>query len=240
MRQRDNVRIGVYFKNTAYRVLPNYPINLPVWNMRNSYRTDYVGDAHTTSLSGFRKPNPSGVRATLDLFLDNSSNATTNAVIQILRLTSQQFDRQILPESIGGSFNLSNINIGAGTVTIPNIAGLITSTPFYYTGLSIYNGDKDEYVRIISNTAQSVFTVEGSLVGWGTGDGYQIVAEPNMPTYIGVSPQGGNVAISEFYVLTDGGVGLNRELTINKQLLTLSLEGAERKQVIPAPNDIRL
>ena len=233
-RQFTTVNIGAYFSRTLvnYNAFPNFPVNIDCWNMRHWYESDFVNGAETTSLSGNSVPGLSGQRPMLDLMLDNSNPTNSANIRALLQFSANQFNRVAVPTSSPeATFNATSIS--GQNITIPSGSGAL-GIGSYYIGLSVYNTNSNranQYVRITAYTSSRVCTVEGSMAGWQTGDDYQVVAEPNMPTYIGVRSDSTSAPL-EYYVLTNSIFGINRELTINKQIITLNLRGRLRRNSI--------
>ena len=235
-RQFTTVNIGAYFSRTLtnYNAFPNFPVNIDCWNMRHWYESDFVNGAETTSLSGNSVPGLSGQRPMLDLMLDNSNPTNSANIRALLQFSTNQFNRVAVPTSSPEAIFTAQ-SISGQNITIPIGVGANTSAANFYVGLSVYNNNSNranQYVRItVYNPTSRVCTVEGSMAGWQTGDGFQVVAEPNMPTYIGVRTDSSNAPL-EYYVLTNSIFGINRDLTINKQIITLNLRGRLRRNFI--------
>lgn len=111
----------------------------------------------------------------------------------------------------------------------------------YFKGLFLYNAEanKRNYFRILSNTngLNPSIRVEGEIKpgtdDWEVGDLVQVVLPIGIPSTIGASTDNteGNISL---YNLVGGAYGVERELTIGNQLISMDLRGIDRRDNIPS------
>lgn len=229
-KQQEQVRMGVYFFNGAYRPFAGYPKSIKVWNSRVTYQGDYLGTPSSVSLSGLGKANPSGYRPFVNIMLDNSTGTQADAIRRILNRLGNQYDRQVYPETT--TFETLSADSTTTTFTIDD-ASLPAQDNFFNRCIA-YNGTADES-RVITAYSKSgsvgTFTVD-ETISWGNGDSINIIAKPNLPSYLGVSTDDTNGNV--IYCMVEASqLGAVRELTIANSIVSLTLKGRERVNIVP-------
>jgi hypothetical protein len=221
-KQIETIKIGAFFYNGAYRAFHTsanntnvYPVSLPVWEATYEDELEFVNDSVTQSLAGNERGNPSGYRATVNLFLDNSYPEDSSNIRALLDKFANQFDRTVL-----------QTNTGIKTATSAVLTSGVSTSNNYYNNLVMIDASN------IANQALITGYVAGTKVATATvingitniANGYSnvvVVAKPNIPTVLGVSTDDteGNLIYCN---LTEGKFGFRRELTVNMQSIQLT------------------
>jgi hypothetical protein len=229
-KQIETIKIGAFFYNGAYRAFHTsannttvYPISLPVWEATYEDELEFVNDSVTQSLAGNERGNPSGYRATVNLFLDNSYPEDSTNIRTLLDSFANEFDRTVLQTSTGTKTAVSaELTFGVSTNNYYNNLVMIdTSNPANKALITAYNG----------GTKVATATV---ISGVAINSGYssvKVVAKPNIPTVLGVSTDDteGNLIYCN---LTDGKFGFRRELTVNMQSIQLTGREIQRTPTV--------
>ena len=229
-KQQEQVKIGVYFFNGAYRPFAGYPKSISVWNSRVEYKPDYLGSASSVSLSGLGKANPSGYRPFVNITLDNARGSQVESIMKILNRLANQYDRIVFPET--GTSNISNKTSNTFTLTL---AGLASNNGFYEKCV-VFNSAEDSYAPVTGYTftgGVGTFTVSENISAWTNGDAVTVLARPNLPSYIGVSIDDTNTNVIHC-MAESATLGAMRELTIADSLVSMTLKGRERTNSIPS------
>jgi hypothetical protein len=220
IKQVSTVKMGVYIYNGGYRAFSGYPVSLPVWNVNFQDKADFLTSPVTRSLNGFERGNPMGWRTKVDVFLDNSMSANSSTIRALMSLMSSQYARTFFTTTVG--------TVTGNTIVITN--GVQTNN--FYNGLIAVNDTLGQSIQIVSYVGSSrVATLASAPTGWVAGNNMRVVARSNYPTVLGVSLD--NTDANVVYCnLLDGSFGIERQLTVGKQVIQLSLTEVERKQNI--------
>lgn len=223
------VRIGAYvYKLDGYVAFTGQPNNIDCWNIDIVYEPDFLGDVSQQALTGYERGGTMGWRAVANVDLNNSRPAEATKILTLLNSMQSQYNRLFYPAS--GS-------VAAGTTSQVNKTVVITNgvqNNNYYTGLDLYNLDRQQTRRITNYVGSTrVATVSGDIGSWVAGDQIQVYVPPAYPTIIGLSPDTNANNIEYFNIQGGSSFGINRELTIGTQSINIQLRGVERKQTIP-------
>jgi hypothetical protein len=230
-KQIETIKIGAFFYNGAYRAFHTsanntnvYPISLPVWEATYEDELEFVNDSVTQSLAGNERGNPSGYRATVNLFLDNSYPEDSSNIRTLLDKFANQFDRTVL-----------QTNTGTKTATSA-VLHFGVSTNSYYNNLVMIDASNVANQALVTayDGGTKVATVERITGTTNIASAYSnvvVVAKPNIPTVLGVSTDDteGNLIYCN---LTDGKFGFRRELTVNMQSIQLTGREIQRTPTV--------
>lgn len=225
-KQVSTVKIGVYIYNGGYRAFSGYPVSLPVWNVNFQDKADFLTSPVTRSLNGFERGNPMGWRTKVDVFLDNSTSTHSSTIRALMSLMSSQYARTFFTTTVG--------TVTGNTIVITN--GVQTND--FYNGLIAVNDTLGQSIQIVSYVGSSRVATLASTPSWVAGNNMRVVARSNYPTVLGVSVDNTPVTPGVppdnmvYCNLLDGSFGIERQLTVGKQVIQLSLTEVERKQNI--------
>jgi hypothetical protein len=218
-KQVSTVKMGVYIYNGGYRAFSGYPVSLPVWNVNFQDKADFLTSPVTRSLNGFERGNPMGWRTKVDVFLDNSTSTNSSTIRALMSLMSSQYARTFFTTEVG--------TVAGDTIVIAD--GVQTDD--YYNGLIAVNDTLTESIRITDYDGASRVATLASTPAWVAGNDMRVVARSNYPTVLGVSLDDTDANVV-YCNLLDGSYGIERQLTVGKQVIQLSLTEVERKQNI--------
>jgi hypothetical protein len=230
-KQIETIKIGAFFYNGAYRAFHTsanntnvYPVSLPVWEATYEDELEFVNDSVTQSLAGNERGNPSGYRATVNLFLDNSYPEDSTNIRTLLDKFANQFDRTVL-----------ETNTGTKTATSA-VLEFGVSTNNYYNNLVMIDASNVANQALITGYVAGTKVATATVINGITNiaNGYSnvvVVAKPNIPTVLGVSTDDteGNLIYCN---LTDGKFGFRRELTVNMQSIQLTGREIQRTRIV--------
>ena len=229
----DTIKIGAFYYNGAYRAFhtasnstATYPVSLPVWEATYDSELEFVNDAVTQSLAGKERGNPSGYRATVNLFLDNSYPADASNIRTLLDKFVNQFDRTVLQTSTGTKTALSAVlsfGVGAGNDDYYNNLVMIDTSDVANQALITDYNSTTKVATVTPIAGISDIALSYSNV--------TIVAKPNIPTVLGVSTDNDNSNLI-YCNLTGGNFGFKRESTVNMQMIQLTGREIDRAQTI--------
>jgi hypothetical protein len=233
-KQVDTIRIGAYYYNGDYRAFHTtansnvtYPVSLPVWEASYDTELEFVDESVTQSLTGKERADPSGYRASVNLFLDNSYPPDSETIRALLERFANQFDRVVLRTTTGTktatTVVLSNGVSGSGNTNYYNNLILVdVNAPTNQAKVTAYNPS----TRVATATPTSGNT---NIATWSSD--ISVVAKPNIPTVLGVSTDNSNVNII-YCNLVNAKFGFDRELTVNSQTIQLSGREIDRTPLI--------
>jgi hypothetical protein len=231
-KQVDTVKIGAFYFNGAYRAFhtaPNsnatYPVSLPIWEAQYEENLEFLNDAVTRGLTGKERGNPSGYRATVDIFLDNSYPSDSSNIRALLDKFANQFDRTVL-QTTGTSFNTT-------TNTVVLSSGVGSGNDDYYKNLILIDNDNPSNQGLITGylSGSRIATVQPNTILSDWSPNLLVVAKPNIPTVLGVSTDNDSNNVI-FCNLIDGKFGFRRELTVNLQTIRISGREIDRTRLI--------
>jgi hypothetical protein len=220
-KQIETIKIGAFFYNGAYRAFHTSAnntntnlVSFPVWEATYEDELEFVNDSVTQSLAGNERGNPSGYRATVNLFLDNSYPEDSSNIRALLDKFANQFDRTVLQTNTGTKTAVSAV-LTSGV-----------STNSYYNNLVMIDASNVANQALVTayDGGTKVATVERITGTTNIASAYSnvvVVAKPNIPTVLGVSTDDTESNII-YCNLTDGKFGFRRELTVNMQSIQLT------------------
>jgi len=231
-KQVDTVKIGAFYFNGAYRAFHTAPnnsntnlISFPVWEAQYEENLEFLNDATTRGLTGKERGNPSGYRATVDIFLDNSYPSDSSNIRTLLEKFANQFDRTVL-QTTGTSFNTT-------TNTVVLTHGVGSGNDDYYKNLILIDNDTPSNQGLITGylSGSRIVTVQPNTILSDWSPNLLVVAKPNIPTVLGVSTDNDSNNVI-FCNLIDGKFGFRRELTVNLQTIRISGREIDRTRLI--------
>jgi hypothetical protein len=229
-KQITQVKIGAYvYKLGGYVAFTGQPDDINCWNIDIIYEPDFLGDTVQQALTGYERGGTMGWRAIANVDLNNSTPAEATKIRTLLNLMQSQYDRQFYPAT--GNVNLGAISLINNTVVITDGS----TNAQAYTGLNLYNATRDETRRITNYTSGRVATLQGDISSWSSSpaDSIRVIVPPEYPTIIGLSPDTNGSNLEYYNIQGGSNFGINRELTIGTQSISIGLRGVERKQTIP-------
>ena len=228
-KQVDTVKMGAFYFNGAYRAFHTAPnnsntnlISFPVWEAQYEENLEFLNDAVTRGLTGKERGNPSGYRATVDIFLDNSYPSDSSNIRTLLEKFANQFERTVLQTTKG--------SVTGNTVVLNS--GVVSGNDDYYKNLMLINADNSAEQALVTgyNSTTQVATVS-TVQDFATWGDILVVAKPNIPTVLGVSTDNDSNNVI-FCNLIDGKFGFRRELTVNLQTIRISGREIDRTRLI--------
>jgi hypothetical protein len=231
-KQVDTVKMGAFYFNGAYRAFHTAPnnsntnlISFPVWEAQYEENLEFLNDAVTRGLTGKERGNPSGYRATVDIFLDNSYPSDSSNIRALLEKFANQFDRTVL-QTTGTSFNTT-------TNTVVLSSGVGSGNDDYYKNLILIDNDNPSNQGLITGylSGSRIVTVQPNTILSDWSSNLLVVAKPNIPTVLGVSTDNDSNNVI-FCNLIDGKFGFRRELTVNLQTIRISGREIDRTRLI--------
>jgi hypothetical protein len=199
-----------------------YPILFDVWNINFEERTDFLGSPNTQTLAGYERGNPMGYRTFCTIDLNNSLPSKSSGILTLLNLFTSQYNR---------SFFTTTIDSVSGTDVTPPVVTIVggVATTDYYTGLIVRNTSRGDQTRtIISYTSGGVATLDSPFSGWANDDNIVVEVPPSIPTVMGVTADSTNSNYM-FFNLDSSIFGINRQLTVGNQVISIDLRGLFRK-----------
>jgi hypothetical protein len=165
-----------------------------------------------------------GWRTKIDVFLDNSTTAHSSTIRALLSLMSSQYARTFFTTTVG--------TVSGNTIEITNGVQIDN----FYQGLVVINDTVSfEQAKIVSYVGTSRVATLDRTPTWVAGNNMRVIARSNYPTILGISPDATQVTVDGkiiFCNLLDGTYGIERQLTVGKQVIQLNLTEVERKQNI--------
>jgi hypothetical protein len=217
-KQISTVTIALYAYNGDYRIFTGYPKTYKVWNSNFVAESDFQGSSTVESLTGFERGGLQGYRSNCRIDLDNTYKTDALDIQNLLDdIVSQMPQKRTI---FTGTPNV----ISGFEVTLPSSASAVAQ---FYKGFEITDGLGNTFI-ITNYTSGRVATLSGEPpVGW---DNVVIYIKPpdSMNTIVRISPTA-SVGDGEFYNLTGSTFGVNRQLTVGSQVITLNFRGVERK-----------
>ena len=233
--------MGAYFLNgrrfnnasgdyeDEFTAFNGYPDSFAVWNVSYKAEKEYLSSAVTKSLTGYERGNPGGFRIKISIALKNSNATQSNAIRSLISTTSSQYERTVVSTTLGSNpVTGATIDLNLGN-TEPN---------------TLSNAYQGAYIRNASNTSANVYRIDSyvgstkvatapeTIVGYTVSDVVNVALFPDKPTVIGVSVD--NTTSNVIYCnLLGGSYGIERELTIGNQIISLDLTSVDRFQTIP-------
>jgi hypothetical protein len=232
-KQVDTVKMGAFYFNGAYRAFHTAPnnsntnlISFPVWEAQYEENLEFLNDAVTRGLTGKERGNPSGYRATVDIFLDNSYPSDSSNIRALLEKFANQFDRTVLQTNTVSKTNTTiKLEHGVGGVENSN----------YYNNLVVFDDDTPANQALVESYSSATKEVVVKLLSGANVSSWSsnvsLIARPNIPTVLGVSTDNDSNNVI-FCNLIDGKFGFRRELTVNLQTIRISGREIDRTRLI--------
>lgn len=248
-KQVTSIQIGAYFHGgmrynnlgEAYsdRFTPfdGYPKEFGVWNINYRADMEFIDTPTSKALSGYERGNPGGHRLIVDLALKNTSSSETSNIKSLLDLVPSQYERVMATTNISGAptydvnTNTSDVLLGSNIVNFSNA----------YQGAYVRNINRNDTTfrctRFSVNPQKFDLRGNTNAVSWQDGDDLNVILFPDKPTVIGISTD--NTTSNIIYCnLISSTFGIERELTIGNQIISMSLRSVDRFQTIPANIEI--
>ena len=248
-KQVTSIQMGAYFQNgrrynnpgegvdSEFTPVDGYPASFGIWNINPRADMEFIDSPTSKALSGYERGNPGGHRIIIDIALKNTSNAETSNIKSLLDLVPTQYERFVVatningPPSVDATENYSDIPLGTEIVNNSNS----------YQGAYVRNIDASNTtfrcIRYFTSGGGNPQTMrlQGNVnaVSWSDQDDLNVILYPDKPTVIGVSTDS-NVSNIIYCNLISSSLGIQRELTIGNQIITMSLRSIDRFQTIPA------
>jgi len=223
-KQEDSVKIGLFWYNGAYRAFEAYPLtSLEVWNLKADAVMEFLnGQPFTEALSGFIYSNAESYRLMVEFDVNNQPNL-------VQTLSWQSIFNQLVT-TVQRPVWATTAN-GAGTsVTSLVLASDAPTVDDYFNGAvitSLAGGDV-----IITDYVGSTRTCTlASAKTWLNGATITIQINPNFPTIIGLAISD-NTSDVQYYNLESNLLGMIREFTIGRQMISVKLKSVERVNTI--------
>ena len=244
-KQQSQIQMGAYFQNgrrynnpgegigNEFTPIDGYPQSFGIWNINPRADMEFIDTPTSRALSGYERGNPGGHRIIIDIALKNTSNAETSNIKSLLDLVPSQYERFVVSTNIDGT---PTHNVATNT-SVVDIGIDITNVSNAYQGAYVRNIDENDTTfrctRFSVNPQK--FDLRGNVLAsnWASTNTLNVVLYPDKPTVIGVSTD--NTTSNIIYCnLISSSLGIERELTIGNQIITMSLRSIDRFQTIPA------
>jgi hypothetical protein len=227
-KQVTAVKMGVYAYNGSYRAFEGYPISFDTWNINAENKPEWVeGSPVTVALSGYKRANRLSYRPTLSIDLDNSYGTSATNLRTLLNKLSGKYVQDFYAVTTSGTSGGSP----STTLVITSALPATGASDDYFNGMRIsgLGGGGDV---IISNYDGATRTATlASARTWTNGNALTVKVTPTLPIVLGVSLDDttGNII---YYNIMGGAYGIERQMTIGKQRVSMNLEGVMDAQTI--------
>lgn len=219
-KQTTQIYMGAYIRTgSTYKPFSGYPILFDVWNSEITEEADFLGGSVTQALSGYERGNPMGFRSVARIDLNNSRPASSSAILTLLNLFASQYKRIFYSNTLGTT-----------TSTTVVLSGAVT-TNNYYKGLLVFNSTLNQTRTITDYDGATRVATLSSPVSWSSGNSFQVIVPVSIPTIMGITVDATNNNYL-YFNLESSVFGVQRQLTIGDQLISINLRGVERKQVM--------
>jgi len=214
--------MGVYAYNGDYRAFEGYPISFDTWNINAENKPEWIeGSPVTVALSGYKRANRLSYRPTLSIDLDNSYGTSATNLRTLLNKLSGKYVQDFYAVTTNGT--------GTGSTTLVLTSGA-PSTDDYFNGMRISGLTGGDAVITDYVGATRTATLSASRT-WTNALSLTVKVTPSLPIVLGVSLDDttGNII---YYNITGGAYGIERQMTIGKQRVSMNLEGVMDTQNI--------
>jgi hypothetical protein len=221
-KQVTAVKMGVYAYNGAYRAFEGYPISFDTWNINAENKPEWVeGSPVTVALSGYKRANRLSYRPTLSIDLDNSYGTSATNLRTLLNKLSGKYVQDFFAVTTSGT--------GTGITALVLTSGA-PATDDYFNGMRI-SGLTGGDVIITDYVGTTRTATLASARTWTNALALTVKVTPSLPIVLGVSLDDttGNII---YYNLMGGAYGIERQMTIGKQRVSMNLEGVMDAQNI--------
>jgi hypothetical protein len=221
-KQVTAVKMGVYAYNGAYRAFEGYPISFDTWNINAENKPEWVeGSPVTVALSGYKRANRLSYRPTLSIDLDNSYGTSATNLRALLNKLSGKYVQDFYAVTTSGT--------GTGITALVLTSGA-PDTDDYFNGMRI-SGLTGGDVVITDYVGATRTATLASARTWTNALALTVKVTPSLPIVLGVSLDDttGNII---YYNIMGGAYGIERQMTIGRQRVSMNLEGVMDAQNI--------
>jgi hypothetical protein len=221
-KQVTAVKMGVYAYNGAYRAFEGYPISFDTWNINAENKPEWVeGSPVTAALSGYKRANRLSYRPTLSIDLDNSYGTSATNLRALLNKLSGKYVQDFYAVTTSGT--------GTGITALVLTSGA-PDTDDYFNGMRI-SGLTGGDVVITDYVGSTRTATLASARTWTNALALTVKVTPSLPIVLGVSLDDttGNII---YYNIMGGAYGIERQMTIGRQRVSMNLEGVMDAQNI--------
>lgn len=221
-KQVTAVKMGVYAYNGAYRAFDGYPISFDTWNINAENKPEWVeGSPVTVALSGYKRANRLSYRPTLSIDLDNSYGTSATNLMALLNKLSGKYVQDFYAVTTSGT--------GTGITALVLTSGA-PDTDDYFNGMRI-SGLTGGDVVITDYVGATRTATLASARTWTNALALTVKVTPSLPIVLGVSLDDttGNII---YYNIMGGAYGIERQMTIGRQRVSMNLEGVMDAQTI--------
>lgn len=223
-KQVREIRIGLFYYNGSFRPWEGGSSLFQVWNINARYEQDFQGQPVTRAIGGFERGGMGGHRARITIALDNSLPASSAQIKTLLDAFSSQYERTAYVVRPAGTVTNTTVNI-ANTDVVAN---------GFFVGTVLKNIDASApLVRVTAyNGVTGIATVSPNTNGWSNNVNVDVTLQSNIPTVFGISTDDDPNNII-YCNLVSSVYGIQRELTIGSQIISMDFTGVNREQIIP-------
>jgi hypothetical protein len=223
-KQNTQVAIRLYAYNGGFRAFEQVAIAYDVWNAQFMFEADYQDSPTVQSLTGFERGGIQGYRAMCSIDLKATYGTNATKVRQLLNWMSETGvgSRRILTATFTYVTEPRD-----NRIVLTNAPNALAND--FYKGFEVNQGSTEKYII----TAYNGTTKQATLSGVPTfSEGTINVRVPNSMNVIARISPTTNIGDGEYYNLVDSVYGVQRELTIGSQIISLNFRGVERKDSI--------
>jgi hypothetical protein len=224
-KQVTAVKMGVYAYNGAYRAFEGYPLSFDTWNINAENKPEWVeGSPVTVALSGYKRANRLSYRPTLSIDLDNSYGTSATNLRALLNKLSGKYVQDFFAVTTSGT------GTGSTSLVITSALPATGASDDYFNGMRISGLTGGDV--IISNYDGATQTATlASARTWTNALALTVKVTPSLPIVLGVSLDDTTANII-YYNIMGGAYGIERQMTIGRQRVSMNLEGVMDAQTI--------
>jgi hypothetical protein len=226
-KQNTQVAIRLYAYNGGFRAFEQVAIAYDVWNAQFMFEADYQDSPTVQSLTGFERGGIQGYRAMCSIDLKATYGTNATKVRQLLNWMSETGvgSRRMLTTT----FSYVDDNI----IVLTEAPNALAND--FYKGFEVNQGDTEKYIITAYNGTTKQATLSGDPTfaeeTGGTPNDINVRVPNSMNVIARISPTT-DIGDGEYYNLVDSVYGVQRELTIGSQIISLNFRGVERKDSI--------
>jgi hypothetical protein len=225
-KQVKAIKMGAYAYNGAYRAFEGYPASFDTWNIRANNNPEWIeGSPVTMALSGYKRSNRLSYRPTLSIDLDNSLGTPATNLRTLLNKLSGKYVQDFYTGTTSGA-EASPSSTLVITTDLPDTSAFND----YFNGMRI-SGLTGGDVFITDYVGSTRTATLSATRTWADAAAVTVKVLPNLPIVLGVSMDNtdGNII---YYNLTSGLYGIDRQMTVGRQVINFDLEGVTDVKVI--------
>jgi len=212
--QVSAIKMGVYAYNGAYRAFENYPASFDAWNVNADNKPEWIeGSPVTTALSGYKRANRLSYRPTLSIDLNNTYGTSATNLRTLLNKLSGKYVQDFFAVTTDGT--------GTGSTTLVLTSGA-PATDDYFNGMRV-SGLTGGDVFITDYVGATRTATLASARDWTNALALTVKVLPNLPIVLGVSIDDDTANII-YYNIMGGVYGIERQLTVGSQRVSMGLE----------------